>query len=46
MTLTKIKMTKIEINNVMYYIHPIYNLYAADEFGNVINIIKKKTYKW
>ena len=34
-------MTKIEINNIIYHIHPIYNLYGANEAGNIIHIIKK-----
>ena len=32
---------KIEMSNSIYKIHPIYDLYAADENGNVINIVKK-----
>ena len=32
---------KMKIENVYYYIHPVYNLYAADRKGNIINIIKK-----
>ena len=34
-------MTKIEINNIIYHVHPIYNLYGANELGNIIHIIKK-----
>ena len=34
-------MTKIEINDIIYHIHPIYNLYGANEAGNIIHIIKK-----
>ena len=34
-------MTKIEINNIIYHVHPIYNLYGANEAGNIIHIIKK-----
>ena len=34
-------MTKMEINNIVYKIHPVHDLYGADENGNIINIIKK-----
>ena len=34
-------MTTITINECVYKVHPIYDLYAADSDGNVINIIKK-----
>ena len=34
-------MNKIEINECVYNIHPVYDLYASDKDGNVINIIKK-----
>ena len=34
-------MIKITINECVYSVHPVYNLYASDENGNVINIIKK-----
>ena len=34
-------MSKIQIKNVIYNIHPVYDLYGADENGNIINIIKK-----
>ena len=34
-------MSKIEINNHVYHIHPVYNLYAANENGELIHIIKK-----
>ena len=34
-------MTKIEVNDSVYYIHPVYDLYGADKDGNVIHIIKK-----
>ena len=34
-------MSKIEINNCVYKIHPVYDLYGADKDGNIINIIKK-----
>ena len=37
--------TKIEINNCVYNIHPIYNLYGADKNGYIINIINKKPIK-
>ena len=35
----------IEMNNCVYRIHPIYNLYAANKAGEVINIIKKDPLK-
>ena len=34
-------MSKIGINECVYYVHPVYDLYASDENGNVTNIIKK-----
>ena len=34
-------MTKIEIDDCLYNVHPIYDLYASDTNGNIINIIKK-----
>ena len=34
-------MTKIEVNDSVYNIHPVYDLYGADEDGNIIHIIKK-----
>lgn len=36
---------KIGINKNVYSIHPIYDLYAADERGNVIHKIKKELTK-
>ena len=38
-------MSKIEINKCVYNIHPIYDLYAADKNGNVMNIVKKVSMK-
>ena len=38
-------MSKIEINKCVYNVHPVYDLYAADDQGNVINIIKKIPHK-
>jgi len=32
---------KITIEKCVYFVHPIYDLYASDENGNIINIIKK-----
>ena len=34
-------MTKIEINDSIYHIHQVYDLYGADMNGNIINIIKR-----
>ena len=34
-------MNKIEIENCVYHIHPVYNLYAADKNGYIISIIKQ-----
>ena len=34
-------MSKIEISKCVYSVHPIYDLYASDENGNLINVIKK-----
>ena len=33
-------MCDIEINNSVYKVHPVYNLYASDENGNIINLTK------
>ena len=38
-------MTKIIINDRVFSVHPVYDLYAASEDGNVINIIKKVLHK-
>ena len=38
-------MTTITINECVYSIHPIYDLYAASKDGNIINIIKKVPHK-
>ena len=38
-------MSKIEIENCVYCCHPMYDLYAANKAGNVINIIKKVPHK-
>lgn len=34
-------MSKIVIEDRVYQIHPIYDLYGADEGGHIINIVKK-----
>ena len=34
-------MNKIEIENCVYKVHPIYNLYASDENGNIIHVVKQ-----
>ena len=38
-------MTTITINNCVYSVHPIYNLNAASQDGNIINIIKRVPHK-
>jgi len=38
-------MNKIEIENCVYQIHPVYDLYAANEAGYIINIVKKDSIK-
>ena len=38
-------MTTITINNCVYSVHPIYDLYAGSKDGNMINIIKRVPYK-
>ena len=38
-------MTTITIEKCVFSIHPIYDLYAADSDGNVINIIKRVPHK-
>lgn len=35
-------MSNIEMNDC---VHPIYDLYASDKDGNIINIVKKKYLK-
>lgn len=32
---------KIQIENCVYKVHPVYDLYASDENENIINIVKK-----
>ena len=34
-------MSKIEINQCVYSVHPVYDLYASDKDGNIIHILKK-----
>ena len=34
-------MSKIEINECVYRIHPVYNLYAANKDGYIINIVRQ-----
>ena len=34
-------MCDISVNKCVYSVHPIYDLYASDENGNIIHIIKK-----
>ena len=34
-------MTEIIINDCVYKLHPIYDLYAGSKDGNIINITKK-----
>lgn len=34
-------MSKIVINNIEYKIHPVYDLYADDENGNILHIAKQ-----
>jgi len=34
-------ISKIEINNCVYTIHPVYDLYATDEDGNILYIVKQ-----
>ena len=38
---TLLIMTKIEVNDCVYNIHPVYDLYGADKDGNILHIIKK-----
>ena len=35
-------MSKIEINNVKYKLHPEFNLYGASKNGEIISVIKQK----
>ena len=34
-------MSDIKINNCVYKVHPVYNLYASDENGNIIHLVKQ-----
>ena len=34
-------MSNIEINNCVYKVHPVYNLYASDENGNMFCMVRK-----
>lgn len=34
-------MSKNEINEYVYHIHPVYDLYAANENGCIINVIRR-----
>ena len=34
-------MLRIAIDECVYYVHPVYDLYAADKNGNVLHIIEK-----
>ena len=34
-------MSYIQINNCVYKVHPVYNLYASDENGNIIHLVKQ-----
>ena len=38
-------MISISMNKYVYHVHPIYDLYASDEDGNIMNIIKKLPFK-
>lgn len=38
-------MSKIEINNCVYHVHPIYDLCAADKDGNIIHTVKQTPMK-
>ena len=37
-------MSNIKINNCVYKVHPVYNLYASDENGNIIHLVKQVPY--
>ena len=39
-------MTTITINEIVYYVHPKYKLYAASEHGDIVNIIEQKPLKF
>ena len=34
-------MSKIEINDCVYNIHPVYNLYSASKDGEIVHIVKQ-----
>ena len=36
-------MSNIKINNCVYKVHPVYNLYASDGNGNIIHLVKQVT---
>ena len=37
-------MSNIEIENCIYKVHPVYNLYVSDENGNIIHVVKQVPY--
>ena len=37
-------MSNIEIENCIYKVHPVYNLYASDENGNIIHLVKQVSF--
>ena len=37
-------MSNIQINDCVYKVHPVYNLYASDENGNIIHVVKQVPY--
>ena len=37
-------MSNIKINNCVYKVHPVYNLYASDENGNIIHLVKQEPF--
>lgn len=38
-------MSDIQINECVYTVHSIYDLYAADKNGEIIKVVKKSTYE-
>ena len=34
-------MSNIKINHCVYKVHPVYNLYASDENGNIIHLVRQ-----
>ena len=45
MLINYIIMITITIDDCLYFVHPVYDLYAGSKDGNTINIIKRVPHK-